>query len=189
MRFNREMRKRMTSVRGGVTAAVAFALFTTLLASCGELTGPESPSAPTDVKAVLLSSNSVKVTWTPSPLNDGVISYSIYRDGAKVGESETTEFTDTGLAQQTTYVYSVAANCKGGIVSDRSAETSESTRDSLLDLRKELDKLRRENPLAPQQPATEHSLTHPPTHTAPAPKQAAELEIEGPELDLGDLIL
>ena len=117
----------MTSVRGGVTAAVAFALFTTLLASCGELTGPESPSTPTDVKAVLLSSNSVKITWTPSPLNDGVISYSIYRDGAKVGESETTEFTDTGLAQQTTYVYSVAANCKGGIVSDRSVETSEST--------------------------------------------------------------
>jgi hypothetical protein len=64
----------------------------------------------------------------------------------------------------------------------------EATKDSLLDLRKELDKLRRENPLAPQQPATEHSLTHPPTHTAPAPKQAAEREIEGPEIDLGGLI-
>ena len=35
--------------------------------------------------------------------------------------------TDTGLAQQTTYVYSVAANCKGGVVSDRSVETEAST--------------------------------------------------------------
>ena len=61
----------------------------------------------------------------------------------------------------------------------------EATRDSLLDLRKELDKLRRD-PLAPQQqPSTEHSLTQTPTHTAPAPTKAAELEIEGPEIDLG----
>jgi superfamily I DNA/RNA helicase len=66
----------------------------------------------------------------------------------------------------------------------------EATRDSLLDLRKELDKLRRENPLAPQQqPSTEHSLTQTPTHTAPAPTKAAEPQIEGPDIDLGDLIL
>jgi hypothetical protein len=65
----------------------------------------------------------------------------------------------------------------------------EATRDSLLDLRKELDKLRRD-PLVPQQqPSTEHSLTQTPTHTAPAPTKAAELEIEGPEIDLGGLIL
>ncbi|HJP94887.1 MAG TPA: AAA family ATPase, partial [Pyrinomonadaceae bacterium] len=66
----------------------------------------------------------------------------------------------------------------------------EATRDSLLDLRKELDKLRRENPLAPQQqPSTDHSLTQTPTHTAPAPTKAAEPQIEGPDIDLGDLIL
>ena len=117
----------MKSLRSSVTAALAFAFFTTVLASCGELTGPESPSTPTGVTAVLLSASSAKITWTPSPLNDGVISYSIFRNGTKVGESETTEFTDTGLAQQTTYVYSVAANCKGGTVSDRSEETTEST--------------------------------------------------------------
>jgi hypothetical protein len=54
-----------------------------------------------------------------------------------------------------------------------------------LDLRKELDKLRRENPLAPQQqPSTAHSLTQTPTHTAPAPTKAVELEIQGPEIEL-----
>jgi len=66
----------------------------------------------------------------------------------------------------------------------------EATRDSLLDLRNELDKLRRENPLAPQQqPSTEHSLTQTPTHTPSAPTKAAEPQIEGPDIDLGDLIL
>ena len=115
------------NVRSAFSYAAALILASAAFAACGELTGPESPSTPTDVKAVLLTVNSAKITWTPSPLNDGVISYTIFRNGNKVGESTTTEFTDTGLAQQTTYVYSVAANCKGGIVSDRSAETTQST--------------------------------------------------------------
>jgi methionine-rich copper-binding protein CopC len=115
------------TVRSAFSYAAALILASVAFAACGELTGPESPSTPTDVKATLLSPTSVKVTWTPSPLNDGVISYSIFRNGNKVAESTTTEYTDTGLAQQTTYVYSVAANCKGGIVSDRSAETTQST--------------------------------------------------------------
>jgi hypothetical protein len=115
------------TVRSAFASAAAFIIAALAIAACGELTGPESPSTPTNVVATLASATSVTVTWTPSPLNDGVISYSIYRNGQKVGESPTTSFTDTGLAQQTTYVYSVAANCKGGVVSDRSAETAQST--------------------------------------------------------------
>ena len=115
------------TVRSAFVAAAALIAASIAIAACGELTGPESPSTPTDVVATLASATSVTVTWTPSPLNDGVVSYSIFRNGNKVGESTTTSFTDTGLAQQTTYVYSVAANCKGGIVSDRSVETEQST--------------------------------------------------------------
>ena len=115
------------TVRSAFSYAAALILTSVAFAACGELTGPRSPSTPTDVKAVLLTATSVKITWTPSPLNDGVISYSIFRNGTKVGESTTTEYTDTGLAQQTTYVYSVAANCKSGIVSDPSPETAQST--------------------------------------------------------------
>jgi methionine-rich copper-binding protein CopC len=114
-------------VRSAIFSAAAFAIAGAAITACGELTGPESPSTPTNVVVTLVSATSATVTWTPSPLNDGVISYSIYRNGNKVGESETTSFTDTGLAQQTTYVYSVAANCKGGVISDRSAETAQST--------------------------------------------------------------
>lgn len=96
---------------------------------CGELTGPESPTTPTDVVATLASATSVTVTWTPSPLNDGVVSYSIFRNGTKVGETDgpVATYTDTGLTPQVTYVYSVAANCKSGIVSARSVETPAST--------------------------------------------------------------
>src|SRR5215212_8825434 len=115
------------TVRSAYLSAAAFIVASIALAACGELTGPASPSTPTNVVVTLASATSAAVSWTPSPLNDGVISYSIYRNGTKVGESATTTFTDTGLAQQTTYVYSVAANCKGGIVSDRSAETTQST--------------------------------------------------------------
>ena len=115
------------TVRRAFLYAQAFIVASLAIAACGELTGPESPSTPTNVVATLASATSATITWTPSPLNDGVISYSIYRNGTKVGESTTTSYTDTGLAQQTTYVYSVAANCKSGVVSDRSAETTQST--------------------------------------------------------------
>jgi methionine-rich copper-binding protein CopC len=118
------MKRTVRSAFGFAAALIAASI---AIAACGELTGPESPSTPTGVVATLASATSATVTWTPSPLNDGVISYSIFRNGTKVGESATTSYTDTGLAQQTTYVYSVAANCKGGIVSDRSAETAQST--------------------------------------------------------------
>ena len=115
------MRKSLLSYAAALVAITAIA--------CGELTGPESPSTPTNVVATLASPTSVNLTWTPSPLNDGVISYSIYRNGNKVGETTGTEasYTDTGLSPQTTYVYSVAANCVGGVVSERSVETEAST--------------------------------------------------------------
>jgi hypothetical protein len=115
------MRKTLFSYAAALVALSAIA--------CGELTGPVSPSTPTNVVATLASPTSVTLTWTPSPQNDGVISYSIYRNGNKIGETVGTEttYTDTGLSPQTTYVYSVAANCLGGVVSERSVETEQST--------------------------------------------------------------
>ncbi|MDO8679579.1 MAG: Ig-like domain-containing protein, partial [Acidobacteriota bacterium] len=114
-------------MRSALVSIAAFTILATVTAACGDLTGPQSPSTPTDVVATLASSTSATITWKPSPLNDGVISYSIYRNGTRVGESPTTTYTDTGLAQQTTYVYSVAANCKSGVISDRSVETAAAT--------------------------------------------------------------
>lgn len=127
MRSTKRMYMSFRTFRGAVLSAAAFSIALTAMAACGELTGPESPSTPTGVVATLASATSATITWTPSPLNDGVISYSVFRNGTRVGESATTSYTDTGLAQQTTYVYSVAANCTSGIVSDRSIENEAST--------------------------------------------------------------
>src|SRR5687767_13948955 len=126
MRANRDMDRMRHTMRSTLFSFASFALLV-VAGACGELTGPESPSTPSDVVATLVSATSATVTWTPSPLNDGVISYSIFRNGEKVGESPTNTFTDTGLTPQTTYVYSVAANCESGIVSARSVETEQST--------------------------------------------------------------
>ncbi len=110
-----------------VTRLVSICMVMYLATACGELTGPKSPSTPTNVVATLLTGTSVLVKWTPSPLNDGVVSYSIFRNGTKVGESTTTTFTDTGLPQQQVFKYTVAANCSSGIVSDQSAESAQAT--------------------------------------------------------------
>lgn len=65
----------------------------------------------------------------------------------------------------------------------------EATRESLFDRKRDRRDLTRA-PLAPQQQLpTGHGLNQAPTHTDPAPTKAAELQIEGPELDLGGLIL
>lgn len=92
--------------------------------ACGELTGPISPSTPVNVTATLASPTSVLVRWQASPQSDGVVSYNVFRNGTKVGESTTTTYTDTGLAQQTTYMYTVSANCTAGVLSALSEETA-----------------------------------------------------------------
>ena len=127
MRSTRDMFMRLKGIRSATLTLAAFVVAGLAMSACGELTGPKSPSTPTDVVATLVSNTSATITWKPSPLNDGVISYTIFRNGNKIGESTTTSYTDTGLAQNTTYVYSVAANCKGGIVSDPSVETEAAT--------------------------------------------------------------
>jgi len=97
------------------------------IAACGDLTGPKSPETPVNVTATLASATSVRVDWTKSPQSDGVVSYNILRNGTKVGESTTFSFTDTGLAEKTTYKYTVSANCTSGLLSDASPESAAAT--------------------------------------------------------------
>ena len=61
--------------------------------ACGELTGPVSPSTPVNVTATIASPTSVLVRWQASPQSDGVVSYNVFRNGTKVGESVTTSYT------------------------------------------------------------------------------------------------
>ena len=51
----------------------------------------------------------IKVTWTASTDNIGVTGYKVYRNGSQMGTSVTTEYTDTGVASNTIYSYTVSA--------------------------------------------------------------------------------
>jgi len=97
------------------------------IAGCSELTGPKSPETPTNVVATLQAGNKVQVSWTPSPQSDGVVSYNILRNGAKVGEATTNSYIDSGLGENQTYRYSVSANCTAGVLSDPSPESAAAT--------------------------------------------------------------
>ena len=70
-----------------------------------------APSTPTNLAATT-SGSEIKLTWTVSSDNDAVIGYKIYRNGAEVGTSYSLyagSYTDTGLAQDTLYNYTIKA--------------------------------------------------------------------------------
>jgi fibronectin type 3 domain-containing protein len=70
-----------------------------------------SPSAPTNVSATAVSSTSVSLGWTASNANGGlgVAGYDVYRDGALIGGSTTTSYTDNTATANTTYSYTIDA--------------------------------------------------------------------------------
>jgi hypothetical protein len=110
-----------------VVFVCGFLVTSMTIAACSDLTGPTSPETPINVTTTLASPTSVRVDWTKSPQSDGVVSYNILRNGAKVGESTTFSYTDTGLAEKTTYKYTVSANCTSGLLSEASAQTAAAT--------------------------------------------------------------
>jgi parallel beta-helix repeat protein len=69
----------------------------------------EDPTAPTNVVATAVSSSQVDLSWTASTDDVGVTEYRIYRDGAQVGTSPVTSFSDTTVAASTPYSYEIQA--------------------------------------------------------------------------------
>jgi chitodextrinase len=68
------------------------------------------PTQPTGLTATSIGATSVDLRWAPaSDPETGIASYNIYRDGAQVGSSSTTTFSDTGLQVNQTYSYQVSA--------------------------------------------------------------------------------
>src|SRR6185503_714814 len=118
------MRAKMQKI---LLLALGFVATSMAIAACGELTGPKSPETPINVTATLTGTNTVLITWARSPQSDGVISYNVLRNGAKIGESTTTSYTDTQVAEKATYKYTVSANCTSGVLSDPSPESAAAT--------------------------------------------------------------
>lgn len=85
-----------------------------------------APSVPTGLAGVAVSTSQINLFWNASTDPDnaaGQISYSVYRNGMRVGTTApgTTTWTDSGLATSTTYSYSVAAADTAGNQSGQSA--------------------------------------------------------------------
>jgi cellulose 1,4-beta-cellobiosidase len=77
---------------------------------------------PTGLAQFGATSSSISVSWAASTDPDSpVAGYTLYRGGAKVGTSATTSFTDTGLAANASYSYTVTAFDPSGNASAQSA--------------------------------------------------------------------
>ncbi len=70
----------------------------------------QAPTTPTGLYGTVISANQINLNWTSSQDNTGVVGYKVYRNGNQVGTvTSAANYSDTGLAANTTYWYSVAA--------------------------------------------------------------------------------
>jgi hypothetical protein len=67
------------------------------------------PSAPAFLVANAIGSDAVKLDWGAATDNIGVTGYRIHRDGAEIATTAGLTYTDTPLAQSTTFSYEVTA--------------------------------------------------------------------------------
>ena len=86
-----------------------------------------SPTVPTNLSAAAASSSQVNLSWSAASDNVGVTGYRVTRNGTMIGTATGTTYSDTGLAPQTTYTYSVAALDAAGNISAGSAPASATT--------------------------------------------------------------
>jgi hypothetical protein len=77
------------------------------------------PVAPTNLTAVTPSNQKLALSWMAGfdPTTPPAISYNIYRNGALIGTSTTTNFTDNNLSSDGTYTYYVTGVNQYGIES------------------------------------------------------------------------
>lgn len=108
-----------TLVKGGVITANA-------ANPCGAVDSV-APTAPTALTAGTATLSSVAFSWTASTDNVGVTAYDVYRNGTKVGSVTGTSYTDTGLAANTSYSYTVIARDAAANSSVASAALSAKT--------------------------------------------------------------
>jgi acid phosphatase type 7 len=85
------------------------------------------PSAPTGLTATAINPNQVALTWGAATDDDAVAGYRVLRNGAQVGTTASTSFTDSGLQPATTYTYAIVAYDGSGNVSAASNTATATT--------------------------------------------------------------
>jgi chitin-binding protein len=86
-----------------------------------------APSAPSRLLSTGATSSTVDLAWAASSDDVGVAGYTVLRDGAVIGATPTTRYTDTGLAAGRAYVYSVRAGDAAGNTSASSTSVTVTT--------------------------------------------------------------
>ncbi|WP_243400877.1 MULTISPECIES: glycoside hydrolase family 6 protein [Isoptericola] len=110
---------------GNVSAASAPVTVTTKEATGGEDT--QAPTVPTGLAAGEVTSSSVELTWAAADDDTGVAGYRVHRDGDLVADVTGTSATDSGLAADTAYSYTVTAYDAAGNASAASDALSVTT--------------------------------------------------------------
>ncbi len=88
----------------------------------------EAPSVPTGLNATNTTTNSTVLGWNISTDNVGVTNYKVYRDGTEIAVVvDSNSYTDNGLSDSTTYVYTVSALDETGNESAQSSIVSVTT--------------------------------------------------------------
>jgi len=86
-----------------------------------------APTAPASLSASAPDHTTIDLVWGASTDNVGVTWYVIYRDGARLGASQQTGYTDSGLEPNTTYTYTLTALDAAGNESPHSNPASAAT--------------------------------------------------------------
>jgi hypothetical protein len=90
---------------------------------CTNLTPPTVPVA----SGSALSSTSIKITWPASTHECGISRYEVTRNGTSIGSVTQTNYTDSGLTENTAYNYAVRAVSMADVLSAYSSTTTVTT--------------------------------------------------------------
>ncbi|ADO68763.1 carbohydrate binding domain-containing protein [Stigmatella aurantiaca] len=93
----------------------------------GPVVDTVSPSAPSNLTSPSKTVSSVTLSWTASTDDVGVTGYLVFRGSTQVGTSTDTTYTDSGLAANTAYSYTVKARDAAGNTSAASTALSVTT--------------------------------------------------------------
>jgi hypothetical protein len=87
----------------------------------------QKPTTPTGLKATVISSTQINLSWTASTDNVAVTGYKVYRNGSQIATPITNGYENTGLTPSTAYTYYVTAFDSAGNVSGNSNTVSATT--------------------------------------------------------------
>lgn len=87
----------------------------------------QAPSRPINLSVTAVTTNSVSLAWNASTDNLGVVGYDVFLGNTNLGEVAGTSANVTGLAQGTTYEFSVRAKDQAGNTSENSNTVTATT--------------------------------------------------------------